>query len=765
MNEDNENFPSDDPDILNIDFSSEDNPDQENSIEQILDSETELPERLDGFGPESKENFQKKNRPKTLDLNDPKTLNLGSSGRYGDRNRTGSGGSNASYGRGYSRDGARFGQDRYNQGRYGYQDRNSYGRFNQDRYSDRGGYNPYRSDSNNYNNSTSYEDDSAMQQAPSAPENSSESYSDSSSYNSRNSYGSYNNRYNNQPYNNRNYNNGYNNNYNDRYNNDRNGGGYNNNYSGYNNRQYGGYNKPYNEGGYNRPYRQSYSRYPYPNYNSDPLAMPDDVPRPPRKPKPYEVNPNDIDKELLMDDPLNLEDEPLSLAEELAEEINHGRQDEDEFDKIYKKLRESNFNNLADLQRLSMPELIEIARQENLEVADEEGAQRQDLIFRILKERIKLNGLIYGEGTLEILPDGFGFLRSSDYHYVSCPDDIYVSPSQIRRFGLKNGVTISGQIRPPKENERYFALLRIEAINFREPNELVRRVDFEDLTAIHPTQQIKMETTPDELNTRVTDLITPLGFGQRALIVSPPRAGKTILMQKMAKAALKNYPDLYVIMLLIDERPEEVTDMERQVKGPNCEVISSTFDETSQRHIQVSEIVLEKAKRMVEYGRDVLIFLDSITRLARAWNAECPVGGKIMSGGVDANALQNPKRFFGSARRVEEGGSLTIVATALVDTGSRMDQVIFEEFKGTGNMEIVLDRSLVDRRIWPAIDINASGTRREEMLRTPLEQAKITTLRRVLSELNPCDAMEALITRLSKTDSNEEFLNNIREIE
>ncbi|MBQ3349581.1 MAG: transcription termination factor Rho [Thermoguttaceae bacterium] len=491
--------------------------------------------------------------------------------------------------------------------------------------------------------------------------------------------------------------------------------------------------------------------------------MPEDAPRPPRKPKPYEVNPNDIDEKLLKDDPIDLEAEPLSLAEELAEEINHGRQDEDEFDKIYKKLRETNFNNLADLQKLSMPELIEVARKENLEVVDEEGAQRQDLIFRILKERIKLNGLIYGEGTLEILPDGFGFLRSADYHYISCPDDIYVSPSQIRRFGLKNGVTISGQIRPPKENERYFALLRIEAINYREPNELIRHKDFEDLTAIHPTERIKMETTPDELDTRVTDLITPLGFGQRALIVSPPRAGKTILMQKMAKAALRNYPDLYVIMLLIDERPEEVTDMERQVKGPNCEVISSTFDETSSRHIQVSEIVLEKAKRMVEYGRDVLIFLDSITRLARAWNAECPTGGKIMSGGVDANALQSPKRFFGSARRVEEGGSLTIVATALVDTGSRMDQVIFEEFKGTGNMEIVLDRSLVDRRIWPAIDINASGTRREEMLRNPQDQAKISALRRVLSELNPCDAMEALTTRLEKTESNDEFLENIRE--
>ena len=482
-----------------------------------------------------------------------------------------------------------------------------------------------------------------------------------------------------------------------------------------------------------------------------------------RPPKPYEVNPNDIDPQLLMDEPINLDDEPLSIAEELAEEINHGKPNEDEFDKIYKQLREKNYNNLADLQRLSMPDLIEEARKENLAQVDIDGAQRQDLIFRILKERVKLNGLMYGEGTLEILPDGFGFLRSSEYHYISCPDDIYVSPSQIRRFGLKNGVTISGQIRPPKENERYFALLRVEAINYREPNELIRRKSFDDLTPIHPEQKIRMETTPDELDTRVTDLVTPLGFGQRGLIVSPPRAGKTILMQKMAKAALRNYPDLYVFMLLIDERPEEVTDMERQIKGPNCEVISSTFDETSSRHIQVAEMVLEKAKRMVEYGRDVLIFLDSITRLARAWNAECPQGGKIMTGGVDANALQSPKKFFGAARRVEEGGSLTIVATALVDTGSKMDTVIFEEFKGTGNLEIVLDRTLVDRRIWPAIDINASGTRREEMLMSEGEYNKICSVRRALSELSPCDAMETLTRQLAKTRSNADFLENVRE--
>ncbi|MCL4190540.1 MAG: transcription termination factor Rho, partial [Thermoguttaceae bacterium] len=386
------------------------------------------------------------------------------------------------------------------------------------------------------------------------------------------------------------------------------------------------------------------------------------------------------------------------------------------------------------------------------------GMKKQDLIFRILKERVKLNGLMYGEGTLEVLPDGFGFLRSPDYHYLSCPDDIYVSPSQIRRFGLRTGATVSGQIRPPKENERYFALLRVEAINYEDPNLLVNKVFFDDLTPLHPDARIVMEAPDGDINTRVVDMIVPVGFGQRGLIVSPPRAGKTILMQKMAKAALANYPELYVFMLLIDERPEEVTDMERQVKGRNCEVISSTFDEPAARHIQVSEMVLEKAKRMVEYGKDVMIFLDSITRLARAWNSECPHSGKILSGGVDANALQRPKRFFGAARKVEEGGSLTIVATALVDTGSKMDEVIFEEFKGTGNLEIVLDRKLVDKRIWPAIDINRSGTRREEFLMDPEEHRRVCILRRVLNDMNPPEAMELLTSRLLKTKTNAEFL-------
>ncbi len=446
------------------------------------------------------------------------------------------------------------------------------------------------------------------------------------------------------------------------------------------------------------------------------------------------------------------EREPLSLAEEIAEEAERWSVDTHE---RYEKIKQGEIH-IAELQKMSMAQLIEEARQEN--VTDVAGMKKQDLIFRILKERVKMNGLMYGEGTLEILPDGFGFLRSPDYHYLSCPDDIYVSPSQIRRFGLKTGATVSGQIRPPKENERYFALLRVEAINFHDPNLMADKVSFDDLTPLHPDQRIRMETTPDAVEGRVVDMIVPIGFGQRGLIVSPPRAGKTILMQKMAKAVLHNFPDAYVIMLLIDERPEEVTDMERQVKGHNCEVVSSTFDEPSSRHVQVAEMVLEKAKRLVEYGHDVVIFLDSITRLARAWNSECPQSGKILSGGLDSNAMQRPKRFFGSARKVEEGGSLTIIATALIDTGSRMDEVIFEEFKGTGNLEIVLDRRLVDKRVWPAIDINRSGTRREEMLMDPEEYRRVVVLRRVLHDMNPPEAMEFLVSRLGKTKSNAEFL-------
>lgn len=453
-------------------------------------------------------------------------------------------------------------------------------------------------------------------------------------------------------------------------------------------------------------------------------------------------------------------DEPLSIAEQLVDGRFEDEEDEETV-KHFEELKKSGETYITELQRMSMAELIDEARQENLSDTEIAGMKRQDLIFRILKERVKMSGLMYGEGTLEILPDGFGFLRSPDYHYLACPDDIYVSPSQIRRFGLRTGMTVSGQIRPPKENERYFALLRVEAVNYEDPNLASKKIWFDDLTPCHPDKRIILETTADEIECRVVDLIAPVGFGQRGLIVSPPRAGKTILLQKMAKAVLKNFPDCYVFMLLIDERPEEVTDMERQVKGRNCEVISSTFDEAPSRHIQVSEMVIEKAKRMVEYGRDVIIFLDSITRLARAWNAECPASGKILTGGVDANALQRPKRFFGSARKIDEGGSLTIIATALIDTGSKMDEVIFEEFKGTGNMEIVLDRRLVDKRIWPAIDINRSGTRREEMLLDPEEHRRICVLRRVLNEMNPPDAMEFLVGRLAKTKSNAEFLMSL----
>ena len=450
------------------------------------------------------------------------------------------------------------------------------------------------------------------------------------------------------------------------------------------------------------------------------------------------------------------DDKPLSIAEEIASEVDD---DDLEVRERYDLLKQTD-TNIAELQKLSMAELIELARSEK--IAESAGDKKHDLIFKILKERVKLNGLMFGEGTLEILPDGFGFLRSPDYHYLACPDDIYVSPSQIRRFGLRNGMSVAGQIRPPKEKERYFALLRIEAINGDDPARISSNVVFDDLTPLHPDKRIQMETTTEELSTRIVDLIVPIGFGQRGLIVSPPRAGKTILMQKMAKAVLANYPEAFVFMLLIDERPEEVTDMERHVQGPGCEVISSTFDENASRHVQVADMVIEKAKRLVEYGKDVVIFLDSITRLARAWNSEVPNSGKILSGGVDANALQRPKRFFGSARRVEEGGSLTIVATALVDTGSKMDDVIFEEFKGTGNLEIVLDRRLVDKRIYPAIDINRSGTRREEMLLGSDEFRRTSVLRRVLSEMNPPDAMELLINRLSKTSSNHEFLQSLK---
>jgi transcription termination factor Rho len=408
---------------------------------------------------------------------------------------------------------------------------------------------------------------------------------------------------------------------------------------------------------------------------------------------------------------------------------------------------------LAALQKMNITELHVEAK--NQGIKDFTGLKKQDLIFKILKERVNRNGLMFGEGVLEVLPDAFGFLRSPDYNYLPSPDDIYVSPSQIRRFGIRTGATVSGQIRPPKENERYFALLRVEAINHEDPERLNDKVVFEDLTPLYPTRRIILETSPDEIEMRIMDLVTPVGMGQRGLIVAQPRTGKTILLQKIANAITKNHPKIDLIVLLIDERPEEVTDMERSVHG---EVISSTFDEPASRHIQVAEMVSEKARRMVEYGRDVVVLLDSITRLGRAYNAEQPHSGKILSGGIDANALQKPKKFFGAARNIEGGGSLTILATALIDTGSRMDEVIFEEFKGTGNMELHLDRKLADKRIWPAIDINRSGTRKEELLLDPQELKLVWTLRKVLNEMNPVDAMELLIERMKKTKSNAEFL-------
>jgi transcription termination factor Rho len=416
---------------------------------------------------------------------------------------------------------------------------------------------------------------------------------------------------------------------------------------------------------------------------------------------------------------------------------------------------------ITELQQMTMAQLQKLAKDENIPREEWVGLKKQDLIFKILKERVKQNGLMYGEGTLEILPDGFGFLRSPDYNYLPCPDDIYISPSQIRRFGLRTGAVVAGQIRPPKENERYFALLRVEAINYQDPDLLTQKVVFDDLTPLHPTKRFKLETDPEELNTRVIDLITPIGKGQRSLIVAQPRTGKTVLLQKLATAILKNHPECYVIVLLIDERPEEVTDMLRTVKGPRAEVVSSTFDEPTSRHVQVAEMVIEKARRLVEYGVDVVIFLDSITRLARAYNTEVPSSGKILSGGVDANALHKPKRFFGAARNIEEGGSLTIIATALVDTGSRMDDVIFEEFKGTGNSELHLDRKLVDKRIWPAINMSASGTRKEELLRPEDELKWVYILHKVLSDMNPVEAMEMLTNRMGRFKSNSEFLSNM----
>lgn len=409
--------------------------------------------------------------------------------------------------------------------------------------------------------------------------------------------------------------------------------------------------------------------------------------------------------------------------------------------------------NLVELKNKNIRELMTIAKDFNIEGAS--SMRKQELIFALLQAQAEMSGLIYGEGVLEILPDGFGFLRSQNYNYLPGPDDIYVSPSQIRRFNLRTGDSVSGQIRPPKDNERYFALLKVEAVNYEDPDVARDKILFDNLTPLYPDRRVKLEGPSDNLSTRVMDLLTPIGFGQRGLIVAQPRTGKTMLLQNIANAITINNRDTYLIVLLIDERPEEVTDMLRNVRA---EVVSSTFDEPPQRHVQVAEMVSEKAKRLVEHKRDVVILLDSITRLARAYNTVVPPSGKILSGGLDSNALHRPKRFFGAARNVEQGGSLTIIATALIDTGSRMDEVIFEEFKGTGNMEIVLDRKLADRRIFPAIDINKSGTRKEELLIAPEDLNRIWILRKLLSPLNPIDAMEFLLDKMHGTKNNADFL-------
>jgi len=410
--------------------------------------------------------------------------------------------------------------------------------------------------------------------------------------------------------------------------------------------------------------------------------------------------------------------------------------------------------NVAEIKKQPISELAELARE--LSVSGASGMRRQDLIFAILQAQAEKNGTIFGEGVLETLPDGFGFLRAVDYNYLPSPDDIYISPSQIRRFNLRTGDTVSGEVRPPKNGEKYFALLRVNSVNFGNPEATRDKILFDNLTPLYPEEKLSLESDPENLSTRIMDLFTPIGKGQRGLIVSPPRAGKTVLLQDMARSITTNHREVVLMVLLIDERPEEVTDMERNVDG---EVISSTFDEPATRHVQVAEMVIEKAKRLVEHNRDVVILLDSITRLARAYNTVVPPSGKVLSGGVDSNALHKPKRFFGAARNIEKGGSLTIISTALIDTGSRMDEVIFEEFKGTGNMELHLDRRIADRRVFPAFDLIRSGTRKEEMLIPKGNLNRIWILRRFLQEMNPTEAMEFIIDKISKTEGNQEFLN------
>jgi len=412
--------------------------------------------------------------------------------------------------------------------------------------------------------------------------------------------------------------------------------------------------------------------------------------------------------------------------------------------------------NIVELKDMKINALTQMAKKFKIEGAA--GMRKQELIFSLLQAQIEKNGLIYGEGTLEILPDGFGFLRAPDCNYLPGPDDIYVSPSQIRRFNLRTGDTVSGQIRQPNDTERYFALLKVEAVNYEDPEEAREKILFDNLTPLYPERKMTLQKDPENYSTRIMDLLTPIGFGQRGLIVSPPRSGKTMLLQAIANSLSANHKNIVLFVLLIDERPEEVTDMERSVDG---EVISSTFDEPAERHVQVAEMVIEKAKRLVEHKKDVIILLDSITRLARAYNSVMPPSGKILSGGVDSNALQRPKRFFGAARNIEEGGSLSIIATALVDTGSRMDEVIFEEFKGTGNMEIQLDRRLADKRVFPAIDIKKSGTRKEELLLPEETLNRVWILRKLLSSLNPVDSLEFLLEKMNGTGDNQKFLDSM----
>jgi len=414
---------------------------------------------------------------------------------------------------------------------------------------------------------------------------------------------------------------------------------------------------------------------------------------------------------------------------------------------------------IRELKQMRMTELTKLAS--DLKINGINTLRKQDLIFKILQARAEQSGFMFGEGVLEVLPDGFGFLRSPNYNYLPCPDDIYISPSQIKKFSLKTGDIVSGQIRPPKEGEKYFALLKVEAVDYGSPDTVKDRILFDYLTPLYPQERFILETKPEEIEMRIMDLLTPVGKGQRGLIVAPPYSGKTVLLQKFANSISTNYPDVILMVLLIDERPEEVTDMERSVKG---EVISSTFDEPADRHVQVAEIVLEKAKRLVERRKDVVILLDSITRLARAYNSVVPHSGRILSGGVDAASIQKPKRFFGAARNIEEGGSLTIIATALIDTGSRMDDVIFEEFKGTGNMELTLDRNLFQRRIYPAIDVKRSNTRKEELLYDPEEMKRIWILRKALNEATSLEAIELLIEKLKKTKSNAEFLLSLKDV-